>query len=720
MRFTTIIPLLGCLCNIFFTLFVISRNFTSSVNRVYFLLGLTIANWNFSQFILLTTHSHDTALLWVRIMHFGLVLGIVFFFHLSLLISGVSATGWMRVLYVLYSLLAFSVCTGHFITDVRFLGVPGWYAIPGSLYYAFAASFVLAALSVVVLLIRRRTLPLMYKRRLDALILAQSMLTLLGLNDLLPIIGFEYYPFTQIQVYPYGTMAASFYGVLSGYAVLQHQLLDFQVTLSRFVAHGIRFAFLFFVSFSLLLLVALIFPSYFNAVSLFSDLVIIMVSGAVMAIFFPRMFGSGMDTLERRILGDRFEYQDQISSFVNTMYLYNDTTTLLDSLHGLLVNTIKVENYSIVMAEEHTNALSIFRAYPTSDDALARELIEKRPVLEFFHQKKIDFVAYNSAINESESREAGNKEHILSLMRAYSAELCFPFVIETEPIGVLLLGRKKNSEPFTSTDINLLVALSKNLGVMINQIRLKNKILHAEELELLGRMSRGMAHDLNNLLTPLWTFLQLSSEGVSARDLHDDLLPLALRNLKTMRAYIREALFFSENLRPDFQYGRLDAVLAQAAEMVKPKAEGRGVNIAVDAPVEMLAEMDEVLVQRLVANLISNSIDASPPQTTVRVELVRLLKTEAQRDWLRIRVIDSGEGIKHEDLPRVLAPYFTTKNRGDETRGFGLGLAICRKIVHLHGGHLNIFSQWKKGTTVQVDLPNRQTKPHTESPVNIS
>ena len=64
------------------------------------------------------------------------------------------------------------------------------------------------------------------------------------------------------------------------------------------------------------------------------------------------------------------------------------------------------------------------------------------------------------------------------------------------------------------------------------------------------------------------------------------------------------------------------------------------------------------------------------------------------------------------DLKRILKPYFTTKDRGDETRGFGLGLAICRQIVHLHGGNLNIASEERKGTTVQVDLPSRQINRH--------
>jgi signal transduction histidine kinase len=234
--------------------------------------------------------------------------------------------------------------------------------------------------------------------------------------------------------------------------------------------------------------------------------------------------------------------------------------------------------------------------------------------------------------------------------------------------------------------------------------------MQAQELDLLGKMSRGMAHDLNNLLTPVWTLLQLTTETGNTEPVDDELLPVALRNVKTMRAYIKEALFFSENLRPDIQLGRLDLVVRQAAEVARTSRK-KEMEIVTDTPSEVLAEMDEVLIQRLIANLISNAIDASPSGAQIRVQLERLAKSDSGREWLRIRVIDRGEGIPKENLGRILTPYFTTKNRGDETRGFGLGLAICRKIINLHGGQLNIQSQPKKGTTVQIDLPSRQPKP---------
>jgi signal transduction histidine kinase len=148
---------------------------------------------------------------------------------------------------------------------------------------------------------------------------------------------------------------------------------------------------------------------------------------------------------------------------------------------------------------------------------------------------------------------------------------------------------------------------------------------------------------------------------------------------------------------------------------VQPYAESKNIRLSVAGPADIMMEMDAVLIKRLVCNLLSNAIDASPAGTEIEVRLAPLPKTEPTRDWHRLRIIDHGEGISAENLQRVFTPYFTTKNTGDGKRGFGLGLAIARKIVHLHGGNLSITSKEKSGTTVQVDLPNR-LKPGQPAP----
>jgi signal transduction histidine kinase len=395
-----------------------------------------------------------------------------------------------------------------------------------------------------------------------------------------------------------------------------------------------------------------------------------------------------------------------VRSFIDYMPWYADLDLLMSDLHDLFVRSFRIENYQIILRDETNRVFNAFRTYPEDPARPVPELKAQSAILRYFEWGKGEYLSlqrHHLRLSPgSIEREAGIQ------LEEFGAQFCFPLASQSEAFGLLLIGKKSGDEPFTATDINLLVSLVKNMSLMVNQIRLKNQILQTQELDLLGRMSRGMAHDLNNLLTPVWTLLQLSSEmGSEAFD--EELLPVAQRNIKTMRAYIREALFFSENLRPDLQLSRLDLVIQQAVDLARTSRK-KEVEVISITPGEILVEIDEVLMQRLIANLISNAIDASRPHSQIHVHLDRLPRTDEQ-DWLRIRVVDQGEGIPKEDLGRILRPYFTTKNRGDETRGFGLGLAICRKIVNLHGGNLSIASVVKKGTTVQVDLPSRQVRP---------
>jgi signal transduction histidine kinase len=109
---------------------------------------------------------------------------------------------------------------------------------------------------------------------------------------------------------------------------------------------------------------------------------------------------------------------------------------------------------------------------------------------------------------------------------------------------------------------------------------------------------------------------------------------------------------------------------------------------------------DAVLLQRMLANLVSNAIDASAPGQTVRLAAQALAP-----GWLRLQVSDQGSGIAPEKLERIFEPYFTTKEFGEDVRGFGLGLTIAQKIAQLHGGTIAVQSEPGRGTVMTVDLP---------------
>jgi signal transduction histidine kinase len=710
MNLAPYIPLSGFIVNVLFAFFVFSRGPRIAANRVYLLLTLSIAVWNLGCYHLLIVPSGDPvrALFWARFVFIGCIFGVVAFFHLAMIVAGFSLGRWVYWLYGFETLLAISDFTPLFISGVQYLGSSGWYAVAGPLFYVFTIPYCLMFGSIFVLLRRRSNLPPMRKRQLTPLIVGQAMLSILGANDLLPIVGIINYPGTDIQVYPWGSLAAVFYGVITAYSVLQHQLLDIKVSLSRYSALLVRFIFLFSITVGLLLIAAPI-NGEFTRGSFGASLFVFMVGSLIAAFLFPRLFGSNaFEALERRLLGDAFEYQDRVRKFIESVPWQSDLALLFDDLHKLFVGVFEFERFWVILRDETERSFTIARAFPEVAHLPVPGLKVPSPIFTYFEWGQNDYLPLGI---DYRRLQAGDLERgAVDQLKAFDAEFAFPLISDRVLYGLILVGRKSEGVPYTGTDLHLLVDLAKQLSLVINQIRLKDEIMRAQELELLGRMSRGMAHDLNNLLTPIWTLLQLAHEGSAREALDEDLISVALRNVKMVRAYIKEALFFSENLRPDLQLTRLDLLVEQTVDAIQ-RNKRKDVTIAAQTCGEVLVEMDEILIQRMLVNLISNAIDASPEGTEIRVELEHLVKTEAARDWLRLKVIDVGEGIPRENLDRVLTPYFTTKNRGDEGRGFGLGLAISRKIIALHGGHLNISSQVRKGTTVQIDLPSRQIKP---------
>ena len=712
MKFAEVIPLTGALLNFSLALFVLLQNPRAMIARVFFLLGLSLAIWNFGTFQMFRVGDYEHALFWARFLQFGVIFIPLTLFHISALVAQVHVPRKLVIgLYTLHVCLVLSNFTDLFLRGVRNVGY-AWYAVAGPGFWVLFAIFSLMWVSVGILIWHRRKLPRIAQRSISPMIAAQTAIALFGCNDALPILGVDYYFGTKYQVYPFGSMAAILYGMIVGYSVLQYQLLDVRVALGRATAKAVRVLFVFFTGLCTLLVFWLVAEDQFSVFSFFAGLASLMAGAVCAAILFPRLFGESSEALERRVLGDTFEYQDQVRNFIEGMTWYTDTQSLLNDLHDLLIKAFKLKSYQIILRDETSRVFTLFRAFPEQAQRQFPELKTESPVFRFFDWGKSAYLALNSEYlrpaSSSLERQAVNQ------LADLGGQFCFPLASQSEPFGLFIVGGKTNGEPFTATNITLLVALMKNLSLMVNQIRLKDQIMQAQELDLLGRMSRGMAHDLNNLLTPVWTLFQLSaevSEGTGKPpEFDDELLPSALRNIKVMRAYIKEALFFSENLRPDIQLGRLDMIVKQAAELGRASRK-KPVHITTETPDNVLVELDEVLIQRLIANLISNAIDASPEQSTIRVELIHLAKTEASRDWLRVRIVDQGEGIKKEDLNRIFTPYFTTKNHGDENRGFGLGLAICRKIVNLHGGNVSISSQLKQGTTVELDLPSRQQQP---------
>ena len=219
-------------------------------------------------------------------------------------------------------------------------------------------------------------------------------------------------------------------------------------------------------------------------------------------------------------------------------------------------------------------------------------------------------------------------------------------------------------------------------------------------LENLAVMSRGLAHDLKNLITPVSTFLSACETEMRLQAKSDPVYVAAHRAMRMITDYVEEAHFFSKQLHPKLEMVNPSELINDVVLTLRDKADRAGIAIEIGpCPGEPL-QADRVLLQRLIANLVDNAIDASNSGGVVSL----------QARWTHdqnviFSIVDSGAGIPAEILPRIFEPYFTTKDRGPGVRGFGLGLAICRRIVDIHQGKISVRSTPGCGTTFEVSLP---------------
>ncbi len=239
--------------------------------------------------------------------------------------------------------------------------------------------------------------------------------------------------------------------------------------------------------------------------------------------------------------------------------------------------------------------------------------------------------------------------------------------------------------------------------------RSEAQILRTERLGCIGSLANGIAHDLNNALTPVILGVAILRPEVPASAL--PILDIIESSTQRGADLVRQLLSFgrgSNGERVAVEPARLVKDLRTLIEGTFPKTIELRIRNA--NPARTVAGNPEELNQML-ANLCRNARDAMPEGGILTVEVDSLDVDEAycraEPDvrpglYLRLRVSDTGKGIAPRVLPQIFEPFFTTKAPG---KGTGLGLATVYNVVENHGGFIRVDSQVGVGTTFTVGLP---------------
>lgn len=242
--------------------------------------------------------------------------------------------------------------------------------------------------------------------------------------------------------------------------------------------------------------------------------------------------------------------------------------------------------------------------------------------------------------------------------------------------------------------------------------QLENQFLRTQRLESLGTLAGGIAHDLNNILTPVLATAQLLQlKFPHADEQSRNLLKIIESNTKHGAALVKQVLQFArgvEGKRVSVQMKHLISEVKQIAEKTFPKS----IELVTTVEPELwLVSGDATHLHQVLMNLVVNARDAMPYGGTLTIcaenifvdeNYARMNLDASVGSYIGITVKDTGTGMSAEIVDRIFEPFFTTKEMG---KGTGLGLSTVRGIVKTHRGFIDVFSKVGEGTTFKVFLP---------------
>jgi PAS domain S-box-containing protein len=244
----------------------------------------------------------------------------------------------------------------------------------------------------------------------------------------------------------------------------------------------------------------------------------------------------------------------------------------------------------------------------------------------------------------------------------------------------------------------LLLGFAKITRDLTEWKRAQERAMQSERLAAIGQMVAGLAHESRNSLQ----HIQASTEMLVRRIKSEPELGLVRGIQKAhdrMHRLLEDVRGYSAPIKLDCQFHDLAHLWREAWNQLAPQRSGRDVILDEHLEgVDVNCLVDPYPIERLFRNIFENSLAACPDP--LRIDVICASSYIDDKPAIRIRVADNGPGLTTEGRDRIFEPFFTTK-----TKGTGLGMAIVKRIVEVHGGRIAVCDDQVPGTALEVLLP---------------
>jgi nitrogen fixation/metabolism regulation signal transduction histidine kinase len=230
---------------------------------------------------------------------------------------------------------------------------------------------------------------------------------------------------------------------------------------------------------------------------------------------------------------------------------------------------------------------------------------------------------------------------------------------------------------------------------------LRETVALKRNLESLGEMSAGLAHEFKNALATLHGYAQLLQNVSMAGEARASATAALLQEVRSLSEMVTSFLNFARPKTPDLDDVSLRELLDTCAADLETLFKERRVSLTIEGNFPEV-RADERMLRQSLLNLLRNAAEAISDEAPERRVLVEgSVETDAAgRGWARVEVEDRGAGISEEDLHKIFIPFFTTKSKGH-----GVGLALAHRVATDHGGTLSAANSPDGGAVFTLRLP---------------
>jgi len=251
-------------------------------------------------------------------------------------------------------------------------------------------------------------------------------------------------------------------------------------------------------------------------------------------------------------------------------------------------------------------------------------------------------------------------------------------------------------------------------------VEMETRLRQAQKMESLGTLAGGVAHDFNNILSPIMGYTELSMATIDSDSPIMDNMKQIFFAANRARTLVKHILAFSSQNKMVKVSIRMDLVVKEVLSLIRASLPTT-IEIRQNLDSTSMIHGDPTQIHQVIMNICTNAFHAMESHgglltlTLIDLEINSeneiFFKNISKGNYQQLIICDTGCGMDHEVLEKIFDPYFTTRTNG---KGTGLGLSVSHGIVKSHNGHFRVTSSPGKGTTFNIFFPRITDEPAIE------